>query len=71
MNVVKEHNNQEYDKNTVRTSQDEKSSSADSDASYDLVSGVTSRTPGTPMMVPAATSAPVGKKDESDDEDWE
>lgn len=59
-----------------RPSQDEKSSSADSDASYDLVSGVTSRTPGTPMMVPAATSgAPVaavgGKKEESDDEDWE
>lgn len=52
-----------------RPSQDEdkKSNSADSDASYDLVSGATSMAPGTPMMVPVEK----GKKDESDDEDWE
>ncbi|KAL9126756.1 MAG: hypothetical protein Q9217_004246 [Psora testacea] len=44
-----------------RTSQDEKSQ-ADSDASYDLVSGATSRAPGSPRE---------GKKAEDEEDDWE
>jgi hypothetical protein len=48
-----------------RRSHDEKSV-ADSDASYDLVSGATSRAPGSPKDENMA-----GKKDESDEEDWE
>lgn len=46
-----------------RRSHDEKSV-ADSDASYDLVSGSTSRAPGSPQGAKS-------KADESDDEDWE
>lgn len=50
-----------------RRSHDEKSV-ADSDASYDLVSGATSRTPGSPKddMGKSPTKA-----EESDEEDWE
>lgn len=48
-------------------------SQADSDASYDLVSGATSKTPGSPKEVeatkkPGATSAPAA---DDSDEDWE
>lgn len=50
-----------------RRSHDEKSV-ADSDASYDLVSGATSRAPGSPKD--EAGKSP-GKIDESDEEDWE
>lgn len=51
-----------------RRSHDEKSV-ADSDASYDLVSGATSRAPGSPKdEVNKPTTA---KADESDEEDWE
>jgi hypothetical protein len=50
---------------TGRRSHDEKSV-ADSDASYDLVSGATSRTPGSPKDEKSPTKA-----DESDEEDWE
>lgn len=46
-----------------RRSHDEKSV-ADSDASYDLVSGATSRAAGSPKASPT-------KIDESDEEDWE
>lgn len=50
-----------------RRSHDEKSV-ADSDASYDLVSGATSRAPGSPKE-DVGKSPP--KIDESDEEDWE
>ncbi|KIV95098.1 hypothetical protein PV10_02790 [Exophiala mesophila] len=50
-----------------RRSHDEKSV-ADSDASYDLVSGATSRAPGSPKDEPGKSSAKI---DESDEEDWE
>jgi hypothetical protein len=46
-----------------RRSNDEKSV-ADSDASYDLVSGATSRAPGSPRE-------PKKVVEESDEEDWE
>lgn len=49
-----------------RRSHDEKSV-ADSDASYDLVSGATSRAPGSPKEA----SAGGNRADESDEEDWE
>lgn len=46
---------------------DDLSSRPDSDASYDLVSGATSRAPGSPKE-----EKPVNKKeDESEEEDWE
>ena len=51
-----------------RKSQDEKSQ-ADSDASYDLVSGATTGAPGTPKD--GKDKEKKGKKDESDEEDWE
>ncbi|OCT46268.1 BSD domain containing protein [Cladophialophora carrionii] len=50
-----------------RRSHDEKSV-ADSDASYDLVSGATSRAPGSPKDEGGKSST---KTDESDEEDWE
>ncbi|KIW63066.1 hypothetical protein PV04_09944 [Phialophora macrospora] len=50
-----------------RRSHDEKSV-ADSDASYDLVSGATSRAPGSPKDDVGKSST---KTDESDEEDWE
>jgi hypothetical protein len=50
-----------------RRSHDEKSV-ADSDASYDLVSGATSRTPGSPKEDVAKSPTRI---DESDEEDWE
>src|SRR5262249_53774624 len=49
-----------------RTSQDHHSQ-PDSDASYDLVSGATSRTSGSPKEDKAKDK----KEDESDEEDWE
>ncbi|KEF52469.1 uncharacterized protein A1O9_11311 [Exophiala aquamarina CBS 119918] len=51
-----------------RRSHDEKSV-ADSDASYDLVSGATSRAPGSPKD--DANKSTTAKIDESDEEDWE
>ncbi|KAJ9640774.1 hypothetical protein H2204_003063 [Knufia peltigerae] len=58
-----------------RRSHDEKSV-ADSDASYDLVSGATSRAPGSPKDdvvggAKGATGVGADKIDESDEEDWE
>ncbi|KAK5412640.1 hypothetical protein LTR06_005610 [Exophiala xenobiotica] len=50
-----------------RRSHDEKSV-ADSDASYDLVSGATSRAPGSPKD---DVGKSPGKIEESDEEDWE
>ncbi|KAK5279991.1 hypothetical protein LTR20_010400 [Exophiala xenobiotica] len=50
-----------------RRSHDEKSV-ADSDASYDLVSGATSRAPGSPKE---DVGKSPGKIEESDEEDWE
>ena len=41
-------------------------SQPDSDASYDLVSGATSRAPGSPRE-----EKPKGKKEDESDEDWE
>ena len=53
-------------------------SQPDSDASYDLVSGATSRTPGSPRdekerELSKKSTASVGEtvKEESDEEDWE
>jgi len=51
-----------------RRSHDEKSV-ADSDASYDLVSGTASRAPGSPKE--EVTKNVAGRTDESDEEDWE
>lgn len=42
---------------------------ADSDASYDLVSGATSRAPGSPME--KERKKVVVEESESDEEDWE
>lgn len=56
-----------------RRSNDQQSQ-ADSDASYDLVSGATSRTPGSPKETNNAPAAVAGAKpaeDSSDEEDWE
>ena len=57
-----------------RRSHDEKSV-ADSDASYDLVSGATSRTPGSPRdETPKLAHGLQGvreTKDEESDDDWE
>ena len=50
-----------------RRSHDEKSV-ADSDASYDLVSGATSRAPGSPKE---EKKSPIGKNEDSEEEDWE
>lgn len=47
-----------------RRSEDENKSVADSDASYDLVSGATSRAPGSPKEA-------TKKADEDSDDDWE
>lgn len=51
-----------------RRSHDEKSI-ADSDASYDLVSGATSRAPGSPKEEKEYHSS--GKNEDSEEEDWE
>ncbi|EFW21653.1 hypothetical protein D8B26_001810 [Coccidioides posadasii str. Silveira] len=54
-----------------RNSNDQQSQ-ADSDASYDLVSGATSRTPGSPKETEkSATSPAKAVEDSSDEEDWE
>lgn len=53
-----------------RRSHDEKSV-ADSDASYDLVSGATSRAPGSPKEEKKSSSASGGKGEDSEEEDWE
>ena len=50
-----------------RKSQDVQSQSG-SDGSYDLVSGATSRAPGSPRD---EKEKKAGKKDDSDEEDWE
>jgi hypothetical protein len=58
----------------TRRSEDGTKSVADSDASYDLVSGATSRAPGSPKEPqPPQPPPPPKKKDEeeSDDDDWE
>ena len=49
-----------------RRSEDENKSVADSDASYDMVSGATSRAPSSPK-----DEKKDGGKEESDDDDWE
>jgi len=55
-----------------RKSQDQHSQ-PDSDASYDLVSGATSRAPGSPKDEKSAAVVGVEKtvQEESDEEDWE
>jgi hypothetical protein len=57
-----------------RRSNDEKSV-ADSDASYDLVSGATSRAPGSPQQdkkhAVAEESEEESEEEESEEEDWE
>ncbi|KAF4554418.1 BSD domain-containing protein 1 [Elsinoe fawcettii] len=54
--------NEGAEKSPRRSNEDDKKSTADSDASYDIVSGATSKTPSSPKEA---------KKDDSDDEDWE
>lgn len=48
---------------------------ADSDASYDLVSGATSRAPGSPQQdkkhAVAEESEEESEEEESEEEDWE
>lgn len=53
--------------------EDEGKSTADSDTSYDIVSGATSKAPGSPKEEAKDEKAIVEKKkdEESDDEDWE
>jgi hypothetical protein len=48
-----------------RSHEDEAKSVADSDASYDIVRGATSRAMGSPK------EEKRGGRDESDDDDWE
>ncbi|KAK3075666.1 hypothetical protein LTR53_000814 [Teratosphaeriaceae sp. CCFEE 6253] len=52
-----------------RSNEDESRSVADSDVSYDIVSGATSRAPGSPRVEEKRAGA--GGKEESDDDDWE
>ena len=66
------------DKETLKpvshSEEDEGKSTADSDTSYDIVSGATSKAPGSPKEEAVRDDkAAVEKKkeDESDDEDWE
>lgn len=56
-----------------RRSEEDMKSTADSDASYDIVSGATSRTPGSPKEEKKVEVAAAGavKEEESDEEDWE
>lgn len=53
-----------------RRSNDQQSQ-ADSDGSYDLVSGTTSRSPGSPKETPTSNLGSTSKPDDSDEEDWE
>ncbi|TKX24752.1 BSD domain-containing protein [Elsinoe australis] len=53
---------QAAEKSPRRSNEEDKKSTADSDASYDIVSGATSKTPSSPKE---------SKKEESDEEDWE
>ena len=46
-------------------------SQPDSDASYDLVSGATSKTPGSPKQADKETEKAAKRDGESDEEDWE
>ena len=55
-------------KSPRRSHEDENKSVADSDASYDIVSGATSRAAGSPKE--EKKDAGVGRE-ESDDDDWE
>jgi len=64
------------DKETLKpaphSEEDEGKSTADSDTSYDIVSGATSKAPGSPKEEAIKEDkAVVEKKEESDDEDWE
>ncbi|OCK75189.1 BSD-domain-containing protein [Lepidopterella palustris CBS 459.81] len=58
------------DASAPRRSNDQHSQ-ADSDASYDLVSGATSRAPGSPRDEKARTGGKESVAEESDEEDWE
>jgi len=60
-------------KPVAHSEEDEGKSTADSDTSYDIVSGATSKTPGSPKEDVKDEKAIVEKKkeEESDDEDWE
>lgn len=53
-----------------RSNEEDGKSVADSDASYDIVSGATSKTPGSPKE-DKKVDAPAVKEEESDEEDWE
>lgn len=50
-----------------RSHEEDGKSVADSDASYDIISGATSRAPGSPKE----DKKEAEKKEESDEEDWE
>ena len=63
--MIDNDNNNDKLKPEGRKSHDQQSQ-PDSDASYDLVSGATSRAAGSPMEM-----AKEKKDDESDEEDWE
>lgn len=60
----------ELDRPAEARKSNDQHSQPDSDASYDLVSGATSKTPGSPKEAKGKDKA-VKKDDESDDEDWE
>lgn len=54
-----------------RRSDEDMKSVADSDASYDIVSGATSRAPGSPKEEKKDPVTEAVKEEESDEEDWE
>ncbi|KAM3415992.1 hypothetical protein BST61_g9480 [Cercospora zeina] len=54
-----------------RRSEDGNKSVADSDASYDLVSGATSRAPGSPKDTATTIKKKEGEESDDDEDDWE
>lgn len=54
-----------------RKSEEDGKSTAGSDASYDIVSGATSRAPVSPKEEKKDVAAEAVKEEESDEEDWE
>lgn len=74
MNAPRPPSGNETLKATEHRSSNDQQSQADSDASYDLVSGATSRAPSSPRQreKSASTASSAAKPDDdSDEEDWE
>lgn len=72
MNASRLSSGNETLKATEHRSSNDQQSQADSDASYDLVSGATSRAPSSPRQREKSASTSAAKPDDdSDEEDWE